>query len=87
MPSLGWLSGLAALALALPAFSAERWRLQYSPGSSDEEFLIAAIQFPTAQHGMVAGVHASLDGRRRKPGGFATTDGGSGWTKRSHHDL
>ena len=80
MPSLGWLSGLAALALALPAFSAERWRLQYSPGSSDEEFLIAAIQFPTAQHGMVAGVHASLDGRRRKPGGFATTDGGRTWS-------
>lgn len=80
MPALRFGFALLALAAALPAFAAERWRLDYAYEGSEDDFVIAALQFPTAQRGMAVGALVTLDGRSAKPAGVATRDGGRTWS-------
>lgn len=79
MPISRLCAALYALAAALPASAAERWRLEYAYDSSEDEFAIAALAFPSAQRGMAVGIHLGLDRTPRRPGGVVTTDGGRTW--------
>jgi hypothetical protein len=69
---------LAVLVWALPAFSGERWRVQYSYQVPDAEFSIGALAFPAPERGIAAGyLH---ENGKIKPYAVATSDGGRTWT-------
>jgi hypothetical protein len=79
MPIPRLYAALLALAVALPALAAERWRLAYAYDGAEDDFRISAFAFPSAQRGMAVGSRFSLDRQSSKPAGFATTDGGRTW--------
>jgi hypothetical protein len=68
---------LAALAGALPAARAERWRMQYFYEAPSTEFFITGLAFPTPERGMAAGYLAST--KKDKPYAVTTSDGGQTW--------
>lgn len=78
MPAFRLLLPLLGL-LAIPALSAEGWRLQYLHDVDNSSLVITDLQFPTAQRGMAVG-HLLQGGKKPKPAGLVTKDGGQTWS-------
>lgn len=78
MPAFRILLPLLGL-LAIPALSAERLRLQYLHDADNSSLVITDLQFPTVERGMAVG-HLLQGGKRPKPAGLVTKDGGQTWS-------
>jgi hypothetical protein len=70
--------GLAALT---PAFSAERWTVQYFYDQSRSKLEIVDLAFPTPQRGIAVGwTGDTTSDRKVRPVALLTNDGGAHWT-------
>jgi Photosynthesis system II assembly factor YCF48 len=74
------LTAFGLLALT-PAFSAERWAMQYFYDQNNSKLEIVDLAFPTPQRGIAVGwIGDTTSDRRVKPTALLTNDGGAHWT-------